>query len=105
MNHLVKRNTGHHKDNAVPFSVSCCGSVPYAYKNKLQEQLRKLKAEGSLSEVTKLTVWVGSIIVAPKKITDDYRPCIYFRQLNRFCKQEFFTSLTVVKTGKLRSAH
>ena len=94
----------HLEENAVPCRVSHCRNIPYAYRNKLQEELEKFEAEGIITKVTKPTEWVNPIVVAPKKNTDDIRLCIDFRQLNRYCKREYFTSLTVLESVQLIKA-
>jgi len=88
----------HLEPGTIPTRVSKCRHIPYAYMEKLQDELSKLEDEGIISKVTKPTEWVHPIVVAPKKNSEAIRLCIDFRNLNKHCQREVYSSPTVLET-------
>ena len=71
-------------DKAVPFCVKAPRTVPYAYREKLREELELLQEQGIIAPVTEVTEWCAHIIVAPKKGSDRIRMCVDLSRLNRW---------------------
>ena len=70
-------------DKAVPFCVKAPRTVPYAYREKLREELELLQEQGIIAPVTEVTEWCAPIVVAPKKGSDRIRMCVDLSRLNR----------------------
>ena len=81
-------------DNVTPFCVKAPRSVPFAYRDKLKEELNLLQEQGIISPVTEVTEWCAPIVVAPKKGTDRIRMCVDLSRLNRYVKRERYQSPT-----------
>ena len=75
-------------DNVTPFFVKAPRSVPFAYRDKLKEELNLLQEQGIISPMTEVTEWCAPIVVAPKKGTDRIRMCVDLSRLNRYVKRE-----------------
>ena len=63
-------------ENAQPFSVKAPRAVPFAYREKLQQELDSLQQQDIIAPVAQPTEWCAPIVVAPKKGTDDIRLCV-----------------------------
>ena len=79
-------------DNAKPFCVNTPRFVPYAYRDKLKEEISMLEAQGVIEAVTEPTEWCAPIVVAPKKDSDDVRLCVDFSKLNKYVLREYYRS-------------
>ena len=75
-------------DNVTPFCVKALRSVPFAYRDKLKEELKFLQEQGIIAPVTEVTEWCVPIVVTPKKGTDRIRTCVDLSRLNWFVKRE-----------------
>ena len=80
------------KDNAQPFCVNTPRFVPYAYRDKLKEEISLLESQGIIEPVTEPTEWCAPIVVTPKKDTDDVRLCVDFSKLNKHVLREWYRS-------------
>ena len=81
-------------DKAVPFCVKAPRTVPYAYREKLREELELLQEQVIIAPVTEVTEWCVPIVVAPKKGSDRIRMCVDLSRLNRYVRQERYQSPT-----------
>ena len=81
-------------DDAKPFCVNAPRTVPFAYRDKLKEELDLLQQQGIITPVTEPTEWCASIVVTPTKDTDDIRMCIDLSCLNKYIRRERYQSVT-----------
>ena len=81
-------------ENAQPFSVKAPRAVPFAYREKLQQELDSLQQQDIIAPVAQPTEWCAPIVVAPKKGTDDIRLCVDLSKLNRYVCRERYQSPT-----------
>ena len=81
-------------DNAVPFCVKAPRAVPFAYREKLKEELELLQNQGIIVPVTEVTEWCAPIVVTPKKGSDRIRMCVDLSKLNRYVQRERYQSPT-----------
>jgi len=58
------------REDAVPFRVKSPRVVPFAYRDKLEEELHLLLQQGIIAPVTEATQWCTPIVVIPKKGTE-----------------------------------
>ena len=84
----------HLKDDARPFCVNAPRTIPYAFRDKVQKELKTLQEQGIIEPITAPTEWCAPIVVAPKKNSDDIRLCVDFSKLNRYVKREFYSMYT-----------
>ena len=84
-------------DNAVPFCVKAPRTVPFAYREKLKEELEVLQRQGIITPVTEVTEWCAPIVVAPKKGSDHIRMCVDLSKLNCYVRRERYQSPTPAK--------
>ena len=82
------------KDNAQPFCVQAPRAILDAYRDKVLKELQSLREQGIIELVTEPTDWCASIVVAPKKNSDDIRFCVDISKLNKFVKREFYSVCT-----------
>ena len=66
-------------DGAQPF----CVHTPFAYREKLQDELPLLQSQGIIAPVTTPTEWCAPIVVTPKKDSDRIRLCVDLSRLNK----------------------
>ena len=81
-------------DDAQPFSVKAPRSIPFAYREKLHQELDSLQQQDIIALVTQPTEWCVPIVVTPKKGTDDIRLCVDLSKLNRYVRRERYQSPT-----------
>ena len=84
-------------DNAQPFCVQTPRAIPFAYREKLKNELDLLFSQGIITPVTTPTEWCAPIVVTPKKDTDRIRLCVDLSRLNRYIKRERYQSATPVQ--------
>jgi len=77
-------------DDAQPFCVNTPRFIPYAYRDKLKEEISMLESQGVIEAVTEPTEWCA--VLAPKKDSDDVRLCVDFSKLNKYVLSEFYRS-------------
>ena len=80
------------KDDAKPFYANAPRSIPYAYKDKVQQELDSLRSQGIIEPVTHSSERCAPIVIAPKKNSDDIRLCVDFSMLNKFVKCQLYSS-------------
>ena len=80
--------------DAHPFCVTTPRSIPFAYREKLKQEIDLLVDQGIITPVTDPTDWCAPIVVAPKKGTDRIRMCVDLSKLNRFVRRERYPSVT-----------
>ena len=78
------------RDDAKPFCVNAPRSIPYAYRDKVRQELDSLQSQGIIEPVTHPSEWCAPIVIAPKKNSDDIRLCVDFSKLNKFVKRELY---------------
>ena len=71
-------------EDACPFCVTTPHSIPFAYHEKLKQEIDLLNDKGIITPVTEPTDWCAPIVVAPKKGTDCIRMCVDLSKLNKF---------------------
>jgi len=81
-------------DRAKPFCVHTPCTIPFAYQDKLQAELRLLKSQHIIAPVTEATLWCVPIVVTLKKNSDKIRVCVDFSHLNKLVTRERCQSLT-----------
>ena len=82
------------RDDAVPFAVTAPRRVPFALREPLQQELRKLEDNGIIVPVTEPTDWCAPIVVTPKKSGEGIRLCVDLSRLNRSVRRELYQSNT-----------
>ena len=80
--------------DAHPFCVTIPRSIPFAYREKLKQEIDLLIDQGIITPVTDPTDWCALIVVAPKKGTDRIHMCMDLSKLNRFVRREHYPSVT-----------
>ena len=81
-------------DDPQPFCVHTPRAIPFAYREKLKNELDLLQSQGIIAPVTNPTEWCAPIVVTPKKDTDRIRLCVDLSRLNRYIKRERYQSTT-----------
>ena len=84
-------------DNAEPFCVKAPHSIPFAYCEKLREELDSLLQQGIIAPVMEATEWCAPTVVTPKKGTNDIRLCVDLSKLNRYVRRKQYQLLTPVE--------
>ena len=79
-------------DNAQPFCVNTPRFVPYAFLDKLKEEIALLEAQGVIKAVTEPTEWCAPIVVIPNKNSDDVRLCVDFSKLINYVLPQHYRS-------------
>lgn len=72
------------QDNAIPFCIKTPRTIPFAYRDKLKEELDLLQQQGIITPVTEATQWCAPIVVTPKKGSDRVRMCVDLSKLNKY---------------------
>ena len=81
-------------DTAKPFCVHTPRTIPFAYRDKLQDELNLLEAQSIITPVTQATTWCAPIVVTPKKNSEKIRLCVDLSHLNRYIIRERYQSPT-----------
>ena len=79
-------------DGAQPFCVHTPRTIPFAYREKLQDELALLQSQGIIAPVTTPTEWCAPIVVTPKKDSDRIRLCVDLSRLNKYVRRERYQS-------------
>ena len=69
-------------------------SIPFAYRDKLKDELDLLLSQKVIAPVTTVTEWCAPIVVTPKKNSDRIRMCVDLSHLNKFVRREHYQSST-----------
>ena len=77
--------------NAEPFCFKAPCSIPFAYREKLRQEIDSLLEQDIITEATE---WCAPIVVTPKKGMDDIRLCVDLSRLNRYVHREQHQSPT-----------
>ena len=80
--------------DAQPFCVTTPRTIPFAYRDKLKQEIDLLVEQGIITPVTEPTEWCAPIVVAPKKGTDRIRMCVDLSKLNKYVRREYYPSTT-----------
>ena len=81
-------------EDARPFCVTTPLSIPFAYREKLKQEIHHLVEQGIITPMTEPTNWCAPLVVAPKKGTDRICMCMDLSKLNRFVRRERYPSVT-----------
>ena len=79
-------------DGAQPFCVHTPCTIPFAYREKLQDELALLQSQGIIAPVTTPTEWCAPTVVTPKKDSDRIRLCVDLSRLNKYIRREHYQS-------------
>ena len=80
--------------DAKPFCVTTPRTIPFAYRDKLKQEIDLLTDQGVITPITEPTEWCAPIVVAPKKGTDRIRMCVDLSKLNKYASRECYPSTT-----------
>ncbi len=80
-------------DDARPFCVTTPRTIPFAYRDKLKQEVDLLVNQGIITPITESTEWCAPIVVAPKKDSDRIRMCVHLSKLNKFVRRERYPSI------------
>ena len=84
---------------SVDFSISPvilpARSLPISLRPKVKAELKRLLKLGVISQVDEPTSWVSQMVVVEKKKSDQVRPCIYPRPLNKALQREHYHLPTI----------
>ena len=81
-------------EDAKPFCDQAPWSIPFAYQDKLKEELDLLQAQNIITPVVDVTEWFAPIVITPKKNSDHIRMCVDLSHLNRYVRRERYQSST-----------
>ena len=81
-------------DDAKPFCVSTPRTIPFAYRDKLKNEIDLLVQQGIIAPVTEPTKWCAPIVVTPKKNSEKIRMCMDLSKLKKYVKRERYPSVT-----------
>ena len=70
-------------ENARPFCVTTPHTIPFAYRDKLKNEIDLLTSQGIIAPVTEPTEWCALIVVTLKN-SDRIHMCVDLSKLNRF---------------------
>ena len=70
------------KGEAKPYSIKGARSIPYAFREKVQAQLKKMVEGGIIEPVTEPYEWCHPIVVASKRHSNEVRMTVDFTKLN-----------------------
>ncbi|KAL5506010.1 hypothetical protein EMCRGX_G007569 [Ephydatia muelleri] len=90
------------KPNSQPHALYTARNVPFALRDKVKEELRKMEVAGVLSRVDEPTEWCAGMVVAPKK-NGSVRICVDLRPLNECVLREIHPIPMVDETLALLS--
>ena len=81
-------------DDARPFCVTTPRTIPFAYRDKLRDEIDLLVKQEIIAPVTEPTEWCAPIVVAPKKNSEKIRMCVDLSKLNKYVRRERYPSVT-----------
>eukprot|EP00731_Ephydatia_muelleri_P004100 Em0002g276a len=90
------------KPNSRPYALYTARNVPFALRDKVKEELRKMEEAGVISRVDEPTEWCAGMVVAPKK-NGSVRICVDLRPLNECVLREIHPIPMVDETLALLS--
>ena len=90
------------KLNSRPHALYTARNVPFALRDKVKEELRKMEVAGVISRVDEPTEWCAGMVVAPKK-NGSVRICVDLRPLNECVLREIHPIPMVDETLALLS--
>ena len=76
-------------DEAVPPTATACRKVPFALREPLKQELKRMEKLGVISRVDRPTPWVSAIVIVKKK-SGKLRVCIDPRPLNKAIRRQHF---------------
>ena len=81
-------------ENAKPFCVTTPRTVPFAYRDKLKQEIDLLISQEIIILLTEPTELCAPIAMAPKKDTHRIQMCVDLPKLNKFVRCECYPSTT-----------
>ena len=70
-------------EGAKPFCIHMPRAIPFAYHEKLRDELDLLQSQGIIAPVTTPTEWCAPIVVALKKDSERIQLCVDLSHLNK----------------------
>ena len=74
-------------ENAEPFCVKAPRSIPFAYHEKLRQELDSLLHQDIIAPVTDPTAWCAPIVITPKERNRGYQTVCGSVKTDRVCVQ------------------
>ena len=87
-------------DSAESFCVNTPRFVPYAYRDKLKEEISMPETQGVIEAVTEPTEWCAPIVAAPKKTRTKCAYVLIFQNLINMCSAVLSVLLTCRSSGR-----
>ncbi|KAK9745976.1 hypothetical protein QE152_g6456 [Popillia japonica] len=85
-----------HVDEQVKPITQTHRRVPFSIRNKIEDEIKRLKEADIIEEATGPTTWVSPIVIVPKAHRpDSIRLCVDMRAANQAIKREMYVSPTV----------
>ena len=94
---LGRTQDAHHitlQPNATPVCLYTARRIPYAWREKVQEELKSMVARGVISPVDQPTQWCSGMVCVPKS-DGRVRICVDLTPLNRSVQREIHPMATV----------
>ena len=82
------------KNDARPYSVTTARRIPIPLLGKVEKELKRMKDNGVIEEVTEPTEWVSPIVPVLKP-SGDVRICVDLKKLNQSVERERYVIPTV----------
>ena len=82
------------KSDARPYSVTTARRIPIPLLGKTEKELKRMKDNGVIEEVTEPTKWVSPIVPVFKP-SGDVRICVDLKKLNQSVEREGYVIPTV----------
>lgn len=81
-------------DDAVPFALTAARTIPFAWKDRIKNQLSEMVEKGIIKEVKEPTEWCHPIVPVAKKGTSEVRICVDLTKLNKYVRRGAHPVLT-----------
>ncbi|KAK9728132.1 hypothetical protein QE152_g18133 [Popillia japonica] len=93
---LTDHEVNLHVDEQVKPITQTDRRIPFSIRNKIKDQIKRLKEADIIEEATGPTTWVSPIVIVPRAHRpDSIRLCVDMRAANQAIKREMYVSPTV----------